>query len=525
MTAPVVQVRPTSFADSANAFDTVRADIRDTLDRLYITLGSSGHMAGSDRSGRTFAQSYDKTVNGGQSLLAGIALMGNACGKMAELLDASALNHNNVNNAIGVCTPTNPSGNPKNLESLPTVSAGSSYGGPGEPSNWEKLEEFIQGEIFPDGDPGKLDEAGDAWTRAASDLRKHQTTVQSAIAHIAGERSAEVGPAQDQAGLIKQHLGGIADSCDAVAKLCNGYATHVRDTRKQIADEVEELSCELVGAAILGVALTLVTAGLSDVLATAAGVAKATQTDARIATIIRTLATTAAQVVRPLIYVIDPVGAAAGDLGALMGSRAAMFSMDLSRSSVRAEELAMALDKIPSWAHDELKRAVDPAFLRESLEEGGVPKAIIDDAVANNPYRNLTPQQVLDRYWDDGKGMWAFPPNQGFAGDYHVSDSIPAGTHLDRIGGEGGGFLGREGDSYGARALSPGKAADYHEYVATDVPLRPNWEVRNGSIAPGFGQPGGGHQWIVVDTKTGEQVSIEELKERGAIRDVSASDN
>ncbi|NED64080.1 hypothetical protein G3I15_24390, partial [Streptomyces sp. SID10244] len=70
--------------------------------------------------------------------------------------------------------------------------------------------------------------------------------------------------------------GGIADSCDAVAKLCNGYATHVRDTRKQIADEVEELSCELVGAAILGIALTLVTAGLSDVLATAAGVAKAT---------------------------------------------------------------------------------------------------------------------------------------------------------------------------------------------------------------------------------------------------------
>ncbi|MGC4960956.1 TNT domain-containing protein [Gordonia sp. DT101] len=517
MTAPVVAVRPTSFADSAKAFENIRADIRDTLDRLYLTLGSSGQMAGSDRSGRTFAQSYDKTVNGGQSLLAGIALMGNACGKMAELLDASALNHNNVNNAIGVCTPTNPSGNPKNFETLPTVSAGSSYGGPGEPSNWEKLEEFIQGEIFPDGDPGKLEQAGDAWTRAASDLRKHQTTVQSAIAHIAGERSAEVGPAQDQAGLIKQHLGGIADSCDAVAKLCNGYATHVRDTRKQIADEVKELSCELVGAAILGIALTLVTAGLSDVLATAAGVAKATQTGARIATIIRTLATTAAQVVRPLIYVIDPASAAVSDLGALMGSRAAMFSMDLSRSSVRAEELAMALNKMPDWARDELKRAVDPDFLRKSLEEGGVPKSIIDDAVANNPYRNLTPQQVLDRYWDDARETWNYPPNDGFAGDYDVSDSIPAGTHLDRIGEPTGKFLGQEGDSYGARALPPGVAANYHQYVATGVPVKPEWEIRDGAIAAEFGHPGGGHQWVVIEKSTGEQVRVSELLRSGVI--------
>ncbi len=261
--------------------------------------------------GRAFADHYDKTVNGQQSLLAGIALMGNACAKMAELLDASAVNHANVNSAIGLCTPATPTGNLKQLDKIPTLSLGSSFGGPGEPSNWEKLREFVEGgEVFPDGDPAKLENAGgDAWTRAATSLRRQQQAVRSAIKPIAGERSAEVGPAQDQASLIDQHLGGIAESCDATAKLCNQFADEVRKTRDRIGDLVRELTCELLVAAAIGVALVLVTSGLGSLLATAAGVAKATQTGgARIAGVIRGLMAAAGPVLRPAAYVLDPVG-------------------------------------------------------------------------------------------------------------------------------------------------------------------------------------------------------------------------
>ncbi|MFL1598501.1 TNT domain-containing protein [Gordonia amicalis] len=510
LTAPIA-VRPSSFSSAAEAFLQVHTDISRTLDALYVSLQSSGQMAGSDKSGREFAQTYDKTVNGEQSLLAGIALMGNACGKMAELLDASAVNHANVNNAIGLCTPANPSGNLKNLDTIPTLSVGTSFGGPGEPSNWEKLKEFIEGEVFPDGQPDKLEKAGDAWTRAATSLRTHQSAVRSAIKPIAGESSAEVGPAQDQAAMIDQHLGGIAESCDAVAKLCNGFADEVRKTREEIGNLVEELACELLVAAAIGIALVLVTSGLSSLLATAAGVAKAIQTGARIAGVIRALATAAGPVLRPVAYVLDPVAAAAGDLGALLGSRGAMFSMQLSKGSIRAAELAAALEKIPVWAHDELKRATDPDVLRKALEADGVPKNLIDDAIANNPYRNMTPQQILDRYWDDARGTWAYPPNNGFESGYKVADSIPAGTRLDRLGGDGGGFMGREGDSYSARALPPGKAGPYTEYVGTGNPLPANWEVRHGKIAEAFGQSGGGHQWVVVDKLTGKEVPVKKL--------------
>lgn len=513
---PPIAVRPASFSTAANAFVDVHAEIGRTVNDLYFSLQSCRQMAGQDGAGRAFADHYDKTVNGQQSLLAGIALMGNACTKMAELLDASAVNHANVNGAIGLCTPATPTGNLKKLDSIPTLSVGSSFGGPGEPSNWEKLKEFVEGEIFPDGDPGKLEKAGDAWTRAATSLRKQQTAVRSAIQPIAGERSAEVVPAQDQASLIDQHLGGIAESCDATAKLCNQFADEVRKTRDRIGDLVRELTCELLVAAAIGIALVLVTSGLGSLLATAAGVAKATQTGARIAGVIRGLMAAAGPVLRPAAYVLDPVGAAAGDLGALMGARAAMFGMSMSKGSVRAAQLAAALEKIPDWAHDELKRAVDPDFLRKSLEAGGVPKNVIDDAIANNPYRNLTPEQILDRYWVDGKG-WAYPPNNGFKGDYHVSDNIPEGTRLDRIGSSDGGFMGRDGDSYGARALPPGKAGMYHEYVGTGKQLPDDWEVRHGEVAKAFGHEGGGQQWVVVDRQTGDEISVDDLLARGVI--------
>lgn len=515
---PPIAVRPASFSTAADAFVDIHAEIGRTVNDLYFSLQSCRQMAGQDGAGRAFADHYDKTVNGEQSLLAGIALMGNACARMAELLDASAVNHANVNGAIGLCTPATPTGNLKKLDSIPTLSVGSSFGGPGEPSNWEKLKEFVEGEIFPDGDPGKLEKAADAWTRAATSLRKQQEAVRSAIQPIAGERSAEVVPAQDQASLIDQHLGGIAESCDATAKMCNQFADEVRRTRDRIGDLVRELTCELVVAAAIGVALVLVTSGLGSLLATAAGVAKATQTGARIAGVIRGLMAAAGPVLRPAAYVLDPVGAAAGDLGALMGARAAMFGMSMSKGSVRAAQLAAALDKIPDWAHDELKRAVDPDFLRKSLEAGGVPKNIIDDAIANNPYRNLTPEQILDRYWVDGKG-WAYPPNNGFKGDYHVSDNIPEGTRLDRIGSSDGGFMGRDGDSYGARALPPGKTGAYHEWVGTGKPLPDAWEVRHGEVGQAFGHPGGGEQWVVVDKRTNQEVSITDLEEAGVIRD------
>ncbi|WP_228460618.1 TNT domain-containing protein [Gordonia crocea] len=514
--SPPVAVRPTQFTTAANAFEQLQGDIRRALDRLVLTLGSSDTMAGQDAAGRSFSSAYDKTVNGDDSLLAGIALMGNACGRMAELLDASAVNHANANQHYALCTPTNPSGEAKNLESIPVVNLGSTFGGPGEPSNWEKLKEFIQGEVFPDGDPGKLQAAGDAWTAAATSLRQHHGDVATAIAHIANEQSVEVTPAQDQAAFIQTHLSGIAGSCDSAAKMCNDFGSHVKETRDNIADEVKQLMCELVGGAVIGALLTLVTAGLSNVLSTAAGIARATRVGAKIARMIKALTRVTGGLMQRASYILDPVGAAAGDLGALMGSRATVFGMNLSKGAVRANSLANALKRLPDWAHGELQRAVDPALLRSELEAQGVPKHIIDEAIASNPYRNMTPEQIVDKYWKDGS--WKWPENNGFKdGQYTTSDTLPPDLKLDRIGSENGSFLATEGTPYSQRALAPGTANEYHTYQTGPNPLPDGWKVQHGEVAGAFGQNGGGTQWVVVN-EAGEHVPVAELLRRGILK-------
>ncbi|SIS22051.1 TNT domain-containing protein [Williamsia sterculiae] len=520
MTPTTVAVRPAAFTQAAHSFSGVRDGLRGDLDKLYFSLQSTSSMAGSDGSGRTFSSAYDRLVNGDKSLLGGIAFLGNACGKMSELLDASAINHANADQGFALCTPTNPSGSPTALETIPTVSVGSSFGGPGEPSNWDKIKEFLQGEVFPDGDPAKLEAAAEAWTSAATCVRTRQGDVDKAIAPVEQERSVEVGPARDQARLISGHLGGLADSLDGAAKMCNEYATHIKEVREKTSEEVTELTCELVGGLVIGALLTLVTAGLSDVLATAAGAARATQVGARIAALIRVFGAAVGRIVGPASYLLDPVGAAAGDLGALMGSRATVFGMELGKGAVRAEELASALKRIPDWAHGELENAADPAKLHQSLLDAGVPREMADEAVANNPYRNMTPDQILDKYWDADKGGWKYPPNDGFLGPPAVSDRIPAGTELDRLGGPSGKFMGNDGASYDARALAPGNAGAYHKYIATDEPWPPNLEVRDDSIAPAFGKEGGGHQWLVYDKETSSQVSVEDLLRAGVIRQV-----
>lgn len=257
-------------------------------------------------------------------------------------------------------------------------------------------------------------------------------------------------------------------------------------------------------------------------LATAAGVAKATQVGRRITEIIEILFELASTVLRPAFYILDPVGAAATDLGALMGSRAAIFGMELSHDTVKAAELLTAMNRLPESYQDALRLASDPSALAAAMKAGGCPQSIIDDALKNNPFRNLTPNQIVDKYWNADKGTWNWPEHSGFAdGKYTTSTSLPPGTHLDRIGYPGGKFLGTQGDSYGQRALAPGSAAGgYHTYEPGPNPLPSGWEIRHGKIGEAFDHGGGGTQWVFID-KSGEEVPVDTLIKMGVLTDTT----
>lgn len=181
---------------------------------------------------------------------------------------------------------------------------------------------------------------------------------------------------------------------------------------------------------------------------------------------------------------------------------------------------------LAEYRQRQMELALSPEKLERDLLHGGCPPDLAASA-RHSPYEGLTRQELVDRYCNsDGSIHW--PPHDGFAdGRFNVADRIPEGQPLDRIGdisAQRGDFLGSAGDSYPARALAPGSSGPYHLLEGTGKPFsRPTWELRYGKVAEAFDQPGGGRQWVVVDTSkvidgAPQKVLIDQLIKEGYVR-------
>ncbi|MER2474958.1 TNT domain-containing protein [Photorhabdus laumondii] len=90
------------------------------------------------------------------------------------------------------------------------------------------------------------------------------------------------------------------------------------------------------------------------------------------------------------------------------------------------------------------------------------------------------------------KGDWNWPQNNGAIPGSVSQTTLPKGTILDRFGSETGTFVSPSGVPYPERSLAPGTAA--YPPVKYEV-LKPIPGVEKGTIAPAFGEPGGGIQY------------------------------
>lgn len=136
----------------------------------------------------------------------------------------------------------------------------------------------------------------------------------------------------------------------------------------------------------------------------------------------------------------------------------------------------------------------------------------------------MTPEALINKYWDFEKHTWNWPSDDGFKdGIFQVSDRIPQGEMLDRVGmvsDKTGDFMGTVGDIYPERSLAPGSSGDYNIFEGTGKNIPPGWEVRYGEVGEAFDLPGGGTQWIVVD-EYGDHVVIDQLLDKGYLRTIS----
>ena len=100
---------------------------------------------------------------------------------------------------------------------------------------------------------------------------------------------------------------------------------------------------------------------------------------------------------------------------------------------------------------------------------------------------DMTPYQKADGTWDWEKAA----PDGGFKGP-RTNETLPPGTVLDRFGGDGGKYFSPPGTPYDARALSPDSLTQPYRAFEVVRPL----PVQSGQIAPAFGMPGGGTQFL-----------------------------
>jgi Tuberculosis necrotizing toxin len=176
------------------------------------------------------------------------------------------------------------------------------------------------------------------------------------------------------------------------------------------------------------------------------------------------------------------------------------------------------------------ENAFEHSIDRESeiarLQEGGVPASVTD---GYEPLAGRTESEFKHEFTitdEHGRMRWDWDnqaPNNGFAGPPSVSDHIPQGQHLDRLGSNDGGFMADEGAPLSTRAMPPGIANDYHTFEGTgrSIPDGLNWEVQYGPAKDAFGQPGGANQWAVIDRDSGRTVSVEELIRKRLIRETT----
>ena len=110
------------------------------------------------------------------------------------------------------------------------------------------------------------------------------------------------------------------------------------------------------------------------------------------------------------------------------------------------------------------------------------------------------------KYYNQETGAINWPENNGFA-HTPIDEVLQPGTRIDRYGSDFGSFVSPEGTPYEMRAVAPG--TDQRPYSIFEVVEPIN--IKSGSIAPWFSEPGGGIQYLLPDT-------VDELLDAGILR-------
>ncbi|WP_327116628.1 HNH/ENDO VII family nuclease [Nocardia sp. NBC_01730] len=241
MAPPVVQVDPQGFTKAADVYEGVHNALTTRVGTLTKILGECGGSAGSDNAGRKWSNDYDPAAWDTVDALGDLAL---AVGQMHDLLQFTAANHANANSQSA--PEPNPSDvvfPPGTLKVYQPPEPPAAYGGhDAEPTGWNWIKGYVEGEIWPNGHPDVLRKAAAAWRTMANDLGIAAAPLPNARELIEAQQSTETSQALEQADIVKGQFDSLAGVCESLATSCDSYADSVEQTKDAIKRALIELA-------------------------------------------------------------------------------------------------------------------------------------------------------------------------------------------------------------------------------------------------------------------------------------------
>ncbi|SDH20222.1 HNH/ENDO VII superfamily nuclease with conserved GHE residues [Rhodococcus triatomae] len=305
MSSPIV-CAPADFTTAADGFRRIHDDAENAINAVAGTLKASGGCAGTDLAGANWASLYDPAAFNAIDAASALIL---AAGQISDLLKATGLNHDLANNESVIGDP-NAIAVP--LDSAPTFYVPSfpkAYGGStGEPSWWGFIVSYVQGELWPNGDPDRLRTLAGAWRLGSAGLRTAVLNAGPAIELIEAQQSPEVPAAVEQCRLLAADYSDVADQFDILAQACEGYAFEIETVRYEVEDALISMGIELGLTEIAAILIGFLTAGVGAAAAQGAAGARMAAAGARVASLIRAFRVSAGAAGTPAV-------AAAGALG------------------------------------------------------------------------------------------------------------------------------------------------------------------------------------------------------------------
>ncbi len=297
---------------------TMHMRLQADLEQLTGVLAASGGMAGSDAPGRKWAESYDKAAIGteGNALEAAASLV-NAAGVFHNLMAATGFNYEAADTAASPFILTQPSSLPGNKPIYLPPAVPSAFGGESEePSFWSMIVPYVQGEIWPNGQQGKLRAVAAAWSTAGQDITSRITYLNAAETKLCTQKAPELDDILTALNNLNTQTKAVGEGFLSIADECEKYAQAIDDAHSQILSELSSLLGWTVAIEAAAITAGLVSFGSGTVAMQAVAVGRLTAAGARIATIIRTFARTVESMG---MFGPQLAGTFAGTRGALAG--------------------------------------------------------------------------------------------------------------------------------------------------------------------------------------------------------------